>query len=84
MITRVMGQCGDHVRCQDTRHCHETGRDGDNVSVTQVGVFKISTTTSTTLGAGGNSSVSTEVSHNRSSSITTSSTTKIDDKDYVF
>ena len=82
MITRVMGQCGDHVRCQDTRHCHETGRDGDHVSVTQVGVFKISTTTSTTPGAG-NSSVSTEVSHNRSSSIT-SSTTKIDDKDYVF
>ena len=39
---RVMGQCGDHVRCQDTRHCHETATQVDS-GVTAVGVFMMTT-----------------------------------------
>ena len=37
---RVMGQCGDHVRCQDTRHCHEAGTEVDT-GATAVGVFML-------------------------------------------
>lgn len=36
---RVMGQCGDHVRCQDTRHCHEAATQGSGA--TAVGVFMV-------------------------------------------
>ena len=39
---RVMGQCGDHVRCQDTRHCHEAAGGGDT-GVTAVGEFLLTT-----------------------------------------